>query len=181
MRFEGRRVTSTRNWAGITSSRSERSSSMECRAPPQPVQSRLSGSTTTSTRGRCGGSAPRLARRRAARSAFSAGVPASASARSSAISCCASSSASSSWSASSFSERRPNIARWKAATAFGPGAFRRATSSARSAFSAFHGRQPRLQRRRIVRQIEVGEGRRVARHGRRQAHPAADVAPRRAA
>ena len=44
-----------------------------------------------------------------------------------------------------------------------------------------HGRQPRLQRRRIVRQIEVGEGRRVARHGRRQAHPAADVAPRRAA
>ena len=44
-----------------------------------------------------------------------------------------------------------------------------------------HGRQPRLQPRGIVRQIEVGEGRRVARHGRRQAHPVADAAPRRVA
>ncbi len=42
----------TRNWAGTMSSRSETSSPMQCRQPPQ-VQVRLSGSITSSTRGRC--------------------------------------------------------------------------------------------------------------------------------
>ena len=96
--------------------------------PPQHGQSRLSGSMTLSTRGRCFGSAPRLARRRWPRVLFSAASAASCPALSSAISCSASSSASSSWPGSSFSERRPNIARLKASTM----AVSRATSSARS-------------------------------------------------
>ena len=60
--YLGRRVTMTRNWAGITSSRSETSSPMQCSSPPQP-QTRFWGSIISSIRGRCLGSEPRLALR----------------------------------------------------------------------------------------------------------------------
>jgi hypothetical protein len=47
-----RRVTMTRNWAGTMSSRSETSSPMQCRQPPQ-AQVMLSGLMISSMRGRC--------------------------------------------------------------------------------------------------------------------------------
>lgn len=49
----------TRNYAGTMSSRSDTSSPIQCRQPPQ-TQVRLLGSITSSMRGRCLGSAPRL-------------------------------------------------------------------------------------------------------------------------
>jgi hypothetical protein len=56
--YLGRRVTTTRNCAGTMSSRSLRSSPIWCRTPLQHGQLLSSMSTTTSTRGKCTGSAP---------------------------------------------------------------------------------------------------------------------------
>src|SRR6185295_9323700 len=61
--YFGRRVTITRYCAGILSSRSERSSPMTCKSPPQQGQVLAGGSMTTSSRGRCAGRWPRLTRR----------------------------------------------------------------------------------------------------------------------
>src|SRR3954449_10892455 len=49
----GRRVTSTRNCAGITSSRSDASWPITIISPRQQGQAVSSGSSTSSTRGRC--------------------------------------------------------------------------------------------------------------------------------
>src|SRR5208337_284135 len=57
--YFGRRVTITLNWAGVTSSRSERSSPMTCMAPPQQGQAVLSGSIGFASELR----APQLAQR----------------------------------------------------------------------------------------------------------------------
>src|SRR3954471_24657797 len=72
--YFGRRVTSTRYCAGITSSRDERSSPITCIAPPQQRQAVSSGSMTISTRGRCSGSEPRPARRVSVRARLTAGL-----------------------------------------------------------------------------------------------------------
>ena len=61
--YFGRRVTITRNWVGMMSSRCDVSSPMTCIVPAQHGQALLVGSTTSSTRGRWFGSAPRLHRR----------------------------------------------------------------------------------------------------------------------
>lgn len=60
--YFGRRVTSTRNWDGTMSKRSETSLPIMWRSQPQS-QMMLSGAITSSTRGRCGGNNPRLVRR----------------------------------------------------------------------------------------------------------------------
>src|SRR3954468_5541253 len=65
--YFGRRVTSPRYCAGMTSSRDERSSPITCIAPPQHRQAVVSGSMTISTRGRCSGSEPRPGPRVSAR------------------------------------------------------------------------------------------------------------------
>src|SRR6516164_3058633 len=61
--YLGRCTTSTRNCAGTTSSRSLTSSPIRCSAPLQHGQVLSSTSTRVSTRGRCAGKDPRLARR----------------------------------------------------------------------------------------------------------------------
>lgn len=58
--YFGRRVTSTRNWAGITSSRSDTSSLVLIISPQPHGHKVLAGSFTRSMRGRCGGKLPRL-------------------------------------------------------------------------------------------------------------------------
>ena len=72
--YLGRRVTTTRNCAGTMSSRSLLSSPIRCSSPWQQGQVLSSMSTTTSIRGRCAGSAPRLTRRLRARSARPSGA-----------------------------------------------------------------------------------------------------------
>src|ERR1700704_5493822 len=62
----GRLVTITRNCAGITSRRSEVSSPIIVMLARQHGHAVSSGASVTSIRGRCAGSAPRLARRLAA-------------------------------------------------------------------------------------------------------------------
>src|ERR1700733_14719188 len=64
--YFGRIVTSPRNCAGTISSRSLLSSPIRCNAPWQQRQVLSSRSMVVSIRGRCAGSAPRLARRFAA-------------------------------------------------------------------------------------------------------------------
>src|SRR5690242_19464226 len=54
--YFGRRVTRMRCCAGMTSSRSDFSSPITCIASPQQGQDVVSGSMTTSIRGRCAGS-----------------------------------------------------------------------------------------------------------------------------
>ena len=61
--YFGRRITTTRTWAGTTSRRSETSSPMRCKALAQHGQAVLSTSTRVSTRGRWEGRAPQFARR----------------------------------------------------------------------------------------------------------------------
>src|ERR1700760_4878565 len=58
--YFGRGVTRIRCCAGMTSSRSDFSSPIMCIAPPQQGHDVVSGSMTTSTRGRCAGSDLRL-------------------------------------------------------------------------------------------------------------------------
>ena len=65
--YLGRCVTTARNCAGMTSSRSEVSSPITCMGDRQHGQLLSSGSIVTCTRGRWAGSAPRLARRFSAR------------------------------------------------------------------------------------------------------------------
>lgn len=60
--YLGRRVTMTRNCAGMTSNRSDTSSPMQCKPPPQG-QISLSGPMISSMRGRWAGREPRLAER----------------------------------------------------------------------------------------------------------------------
>src|ERR1700681_4535284 len=60
-------MTFARNCAGTMSSISVRVSSIRCSAPPQQGHSLLSTSITTSSRGKCAGSAPRLRRGRTSR------------------------------------------------------------------------------------------------------------------
>jgi len=107
----GRRVTSTRNRAGITSSRSDVSWPITVIAPRQQGQAVSSGSSTTSTRGRCAGSRPRPVRRASARLRRSAAERFSASASLAAIDASSSSKASCSCSSGSRSDFRPNCAR----------------------------------------------------------------------
>jgi len=112
----------TRNWAGTMSNRSETSSPMQCRQPPQ-AQVRLSGSITSSMRGKCSGTDPRLAARGLA-GRLAARASASSSAWIAAMAVSRSSSASSNWSGSLFSDRRPKAACLKAATSFSSRAIR---------------------------------------------------------
>ncbi|GAA5619263.1 hypothetical protein Brsp06_04804 [Brucella sp. NBRC 13694] len=114
--YLGRRVTRTRNCAGTTSNRSETSSPMQCRHPPQ-AQIRLSGSTTSSIRGRCFGREPRLIARGLA-ILFPVGASPSSSAWMEAMAVSRSSRARSNWSGSVFSDLRPKAACLKAATSF---------------------------------------------------------------
>lgn len=58
--YLGRRVTSTRSWAGITSSRSDTFSPILAISPHPQGQSVVSGSIIRSIRGRCFGRCPRL-------------------------------------------------------------------------------------------------------------------------
>ena len=58
--YLARRVTITLNCAGTTSSSSETSSPIRCLRPPQHAQVLFATSMMVSSRGRCGGSAPRL-------------------------------------------------------------------------------------------------------------------------
>jgi hypothetical protein len=60
--YFGRRVTSTRHRAGITSSRSLTSSPICVMAPQPHAQSELAGSMIRSTRGRSAGKQPLLRR-----------------------------------------------------------------------------------------------------------------------
>lgn len=99
----------------MISSRSLVSSPMTCRSWPQS-QTVLSGSITSSMRGRCFGSDPRLALRGVeVRVGVTSGL-ASPSVSTRAIAVSISSSASSNWSGSIFSDLRPNMACLKAAT-----------------------------------------------------------------
>jgi hypothetical protein len=93
--YLGRRVTITFSRAGITSSRSETSSSMRCLRPPQHGQVLSSMSMTTSSRGRCGGSAPRLICRLRAAAGFAGASPSFSAAASAAASVCSKSSSAS--------------------------------------------------------------------------------------
>jgi hypothetical protein len=106
--YFGRIVTSTRNRAGTISSRSLLSSPIRCNAPWQQRQVLSSMSMVVTIRGRCAGSAPRLARRFAAPACRAAGVACSASAASRAAACSTSSKPSCIWSSGSVSARRPN-------------------------------------------------------------------------
>jgi hypothetical protein len=135
------------------SSRSDTSSPMQCRQPPQ-AQVRLAGSITSSIRAKCFGSAPRLVARCLA-GRFAARSSASSSAWIAAIAVSRSSSASSNCSALSsfagkrlpgnrslFSDRRPKAACLKAATSFSSRSMRsslrrsRASAAINIAFSA---------------------------------------------
>ncbi len=107
----GRLVPSTRNWAGITSSRSELSWPMTAIAPRQHGQAVSSGASVTSIRGKCAGSAPRLTRRRATRSCLRAGSRCSVSASPCAMACSRLSRPSCSCSSGSRSDRAPNCMR----------------------------------------------------------------------
>src|SRR5215217_3439302 len=107
----GRRVTSTRNRAGITSSRSDVSWPITAIAPRQQGQAVSSGSSTSSTRGRCGGSRPRPVRRASARLRRSSAERFSASASLAAIDAAISSKAKCSCSSGSRSDFRPNCIR----------------------------------------------------------------------
>ena len=89
--YFGLRVTMTLNWAGVTSSLSERSSPMTCMAPPQHGQAVLSGSMTISSRGRWDGSLPRLTERGFLGDAFSVAFEISSVEPVSAIACSVSS------------------------------------------------------------------------------------------
>jgi hypothetical protein len=60
--YLGRRIRTTRNWAGTQSSISLTISPMLCKAQPQPAHVLLATYRTTSSRGRCSDSDPRLAR-----------------------------------------------------------------------------------------------------------------------
>jgi hypothetical protein len=122
------------------SSRSDTSSPIECKQLPQ-AQVRLAGSITSSMRGRCFGSDPRLAARGLV-GRFAARSSASSSAWIAAIAVSRSSSASSNWSGSLFSDRRPKAACLKAATSFSRRSIRsslrrlRASAAINIAFSA---------------------------------------------
>lgn len=105
--YLGRRVTTTRNCAGTMSSRSLLSSPIWCRSPWQQGQVLASRSTTTSIRGRCAGSAPRLLRRLRARSARPSGAVSSWLASVQAATCWTSSRPSSICSSASDSAFRP--------------------------------------------------------------------------
>src|SRR5271167_300210 len=70
----GRRVTITRNCAGTTSSRSEVSSPITVIVARQHGHAVSSGASVTSIRGKCAGSAPRLARRLVALSLRNRGI-----------------------------------------------------------------------------------------------------------
>jgi hypothetical protein len=107
----GRRVTITRNCAGITSSRSEVSSPITVIVARQHGQAVSSGASVTSTRGKCDGSAPRLSRRLAALSLRSSGSCFSACASSLAIACSSASRPSCSCSSGRRSERVPKCIR----------------------------------------------------------------------
>ena len=105
--YLGRRVTMTLKRAGIMSSRSETSSLSLTRSLLQQGQHFSARSTTTSSRGKCLGNAPRLIWR-----LRRTGVPAgsrmpSTSASAAAIACSTSSSMRASWSGSIFSDRGP--------------------------------------------------------------------------
>lgn len=125
-----RRVTMTRTCAGITSSRSDRSSPMRCRHPPQG-QIKLSGSITSSIRGRWLGSEPRLIAL-----GFDARLPCGASASSSAwtaaMAVSKSSSARSNWSRSVFSDLRPKAACLNAATSLSSRSIRSSLRTSRA-------------------------------------------------
>ena len=130
--YFGRRVTRMRCCAGMTSSRSDFSSPITCIAPPQQEHDVVSGSITTSIRGRCAGSDLRwpgsdLGRGVVACFSAAACVCALAISRSSSASC--------SWSGSSRSECRPNCARWNCRMIWRIRSTRRSSSS-RSAISA---------------------------------------------
>jgi hypothetical protein len=118
--------------AGMTSSRSDFSSPITCIAPPQQGHDVVSGSMTTSTRGRCAGSDLRLPGSDLGRGA---GACFSAAACLCALAMSRSSSASCSWSGSSRSECRPNCARWNCRMSWRIRSTRRSSSS-RSAISA---------------------------------------------
>ena len=108
----GRRITFTRSWAGTMSSISLVSSPITCKAPPQQGQLLSSTSTSTSTRGRCAGKAPRLRRRtRGVRGVLFLAATSSCAASAAAAVCSRSSRPSCSWSGSRRSERRPNCPR----------------------------------------------------------------------
>ena len=107
----GRLVTITRNCAGITSSRSEVSSPITVIGARQHGHAVSSGTSVTSIRGRCAGSAPRLARRLAALSLRSSGSCFSASASSLAIACSRASRPSCSCSSGRRSDLAPNCIR----------------------------------------------------------------------
>ena len=107
----GRLVTITRNCAGITSSRSEVSSPITVMVARQHGHAMSSGANVTSIRGRCGGSAPRLARLLAALSLRSSESRFSASASALAIACSRASKPSCSCSSGRRSERGPKCMR----------------------------------------------------------------------
>lgn len=96
-----------RNCAGTMFSRSLLSSPIWCRSPLQQGQVLASRSTTTSIRGRCAGSAPRLLRRLRARSARPSGAVSSWLASVQAAACWTSSRPSSICSSGSVSAFRP--------------------------------------------------------------------------
>jgi len=133
--YLGRRVTSTRSWAGTTSSRSETSSPILAISPQPQGQSVLLGSMTRSIRGRCFGRWPRLrfgvplsvepcpfSARRAFCCAASSTPCASSTSSSGRLNC----------SGSSFSDFRPNFSRRNSLTSLSS-RFRVSTASASAA------------------------------------------------
>ena len=107
----GRLVTITRNWTGITSSRSDVSSPITVIGARQQGHAVSSGASVTSIRGKWAGNAPRFARRLAALSLRNSGSRFSASASSLAIACSRASRPSCSCSSGRRSDLAPNCIR----------------------------------------------------------------------